>query len=459
LPIFDEFTFPKPLPILNRNVFIWSITVALAGLLFGLDTAVISGAEQAIQRLWNLSDASHGLAIAAALYGTVIGAMLGGLPADRFGRKPTLLMIGLFFMVSAVGSALAPGVNSFIVFRFLGGLAIGSASVSAPLYISEVAPAKSRGRLVALFQFNIVFGILLAYVANYFIAETSLENAWRWMLGWVALPSLLYSVAVFFVPESPRWLIVRRNRVAEAERTLRRIDPATADAQLHSILASRDEHPAGSARDSLFSAAYRRPVMLAFLFAFFNQMAGINAIIYFAPRIFEMTGLGKSSALLSSAGIGLINFGFTFLAINLIDRYGRRTLMWIGTVVLILTLGLVSYSFFTEQFTAVPVYLFVYIAFFGLSQGAVIWVFISEIFPNAVRASGQALGSFTHWIFAALVTNVFPIFANNPAIGGGPIFAFFAVMMVLQLLYVWRLMPETKGASLEDLGHRLTHFH
>lgn len=444
---------------MNRNVFFWSITVALAGLLFGLDTAVISGAEQAIQQLWNLSDFEHGLAIAAALYGTVIGAMLGGLPADRFGRKPTLLGIGILFLLSAFGSALATDVTWFIVFRLLGGLAIGSASVSAPLYISEVAPAKSRGQLVALFQFNIVFGILLAYVANYFIAQTALENSWRWMLGWVGLPSLLYAVAVLFVPESPRWLVIKRNDVDTARRTLQRIDPETAESTLSSILASRHDDTKGTQNESLFSKQYRRPVMLAFLFAFFNQMAGINAIIYFAPRIFEMTGLGKSSALLSSAGIGLINFIFTFIALNLIDRYGRRTLMWIGTVVLILTLSLVSYAFFTERFGLVPVYLFVYIAFFGLSQGAVIWVFISEIFPNAVRASGQALGSFTHWVFAALITNVFPYFANRPDIGGGPIFAFFAVMMVLQLLYVWKLMPETKGKSLESLEGQLTGFH
>lgn len=444
---------------MKKEVFFWSVTVALAGLLFGLDTAVISGAEQAIQRVWNLTDVEHGLAIAAALYGTVVGALLGGLPADRFGRKPTLLAIGVLFLVSAFGSAVAGSVGTFTVFRFLGGLAIGSASVSAPLYISEVAPAAQRGRLVALFQFNIVFGILLAYVANYFIAQTSLENAWRYMLGWVGLPSLLYSVAVFFIPESPRWLVVKRNNLAEAQRTLRRIDPATAPAVLDSILASRHDEQRGQANESLFSPQYRRPVMLAFLFAFFNQTAGINAVIYFAPRIFEMTGLGKNSALLSSAGIGLTNFVFTFIAISLIDRYGRRTLMWIGTVVLIAMLSLVSYSFFTEKFEFVPAYLFTYVGFFGLSQGAVIWVFISEIFPNQVRASGQALGSFTHWIFAALITNVFPYFANNPAVGGGPIFAFFAVMMVLQLLYVWKLMPETKGLSLESLEGRLTGMH
>lgn len=444
---------------MKKEVFFWSVTVALAGLLFGLDTAVISGAEQAIQHVWGLTDVEHGLAIAAALYGTVVGAMLGGLPADRFGRKPTLFAIGVLFMGSAVGSAVAGSVGVFTLFRFLGGLAIGSASVSAPLYISEVAPASQRGRLVALFQFNIVFGILLAYVANYFIAQTALRDAWRWMLGWVGLPSLLYSVAVLFVPESPRWLVVKRNNLTEAERTLRRIDPATAGRVLDSILASRHDEDRSVRRESLFSAAYRRPVLLAFLFAFFNQLAGINAIIYYAPRIFEMTGSGKGNALLSSVGIGLVNFGFTFAAINLIDRYGRRTLMWIGSVVLIVTLALVSYSFFTQRFGLVPIYLFTFVGFFALSQGAVIWVFISEIFPNQIRASGQALGSFTHWIFAALITNVFPIVANNPNIGGGPIFAFFCFMMVLQLLYVWRLMPETKGASLEDLEGRLTRFH
>jgi len=300
---------------------------------------------------------------------------------------------------------------------------------------------------------------LLAYVANYFIAQTALENAWRWMLGWVGLPSLLYAVAVFFIPESPRWLVVKRNNLVLAGQTLRRIDPATAPAVLDSILASRHDEARGKAKESLWSPQYRRPVVLAFLFAFFNQTAGINAVLYFAPRIFEMTGLGANAALLSSAGLGLANFIFTFIAIALIDRYGRRTLMWIGTVVLIAMLALVSHAFFSERFELVPAYLFAYVGFFGLSQGAVIWVFISEIFPNQVRASGQALGSFTHWLFAALITNVFPYFANNPAVGGGPIFAFFAVMMVLQLLYVWKLMPETKGLSLESLEGRLTRLH
>lgn len=440
---------------MNKDLLRWSVTVALGGFLFGLDTAVISGAEQSIQQLWGLDNFQHGLAVAMALYGTVVGAMTGGIPADRLGRRKTLMLIGLLFVVSTIGSALATGYEAFLVFRFLGGLGIGASSVAAPLYISEIAPARQRGRLVALFQFNIVFGILIAYVANYLLRNVGGDDAWRWMLGWVALPSALFFVSVFFVPESPRWLIVKQNRVAEAEAVLRKIDPATAETELQNILASRQNSDAGAVREPLFSKKYRRPVTLAFLFAFFNQWSGINAIIYYAPRIFEMTGAGKNIALLSSAGIGLVNFLFTLLAISLIDRYGRRTLMWIGSVALIVALALVSRAFFAEQYDGVPVFLFGYIAFFALSQGAVIWVFISEIFPNDVRASGQALGSFTHWIFAALIANAFPWFAGR--FGGGPVFAFFACMMMLQLLYVWRMMPETKGQSLEELGERLIH--
>ncbi len=432
-------------------LFLSSIVAALGGFLFGFDTAVISGAEQFIQNLWQLSDVSHGLAVAIALYGTVIGAMLGGIPADKFGRKVTLIWVGVLYFVSALGSALAPEIYSFMFFRFIGGLGVGASSVAAPMYISEIAPANMRGRLVALFQFNVVLGIVIAYVSNYLLADIG-ENAWRWMLGVEAIPALIYTIMVVFVPQSPRWLIVKKNAVQKARAILIKIDPTTADAALTAIQESH-RSKATIAKSGFFSKKYSFPIMLAVLFAFFNQMAGINAIIYYAPRIFAMTGVGADAALLSTTGVGVINLIFTMVGITLIDKFGRRTLMFIGSFGLIVTLGLVARAFFIESFGGVPVFLFVYIAFFALSQGAVIWVFISEIFPNEVRANGQSLGSFTHWIMAALVANVFPYFAN--VFGGGPVFLFFTIMMVLQLLFVWRLMPETKGKSLEELEKEL----
>ncbi len=428
-------------------LFLSSIVAALGGFLFGFDTAVISGAEQAIQVLWQLDDVSHGLAVAIALYGTVIGALLGGIPADRYGRKVTLFWVGVLYLVSALGSALAPEIYSFMFFRFIGGLGVGASSVAAPMYISEISPAHMRGRLVALFQFNVVLGIVIAYISNYLLADIG-ENAWRWMLGVEAIPALIYSAMVLMVPQSPRWLIVKRDDVEKARAILMKIDPTTVE---EAIVAIQESHQrkADVSKSRFFSAKYKFPIMLAVLFAFFNQMAGINAIIYYAPRIFAMTGVGADAALISTAGIGLINLIFTMVGITLIDKFGRRTLMFIGSVGLIATLSLVSRAFFLESFGGVPVFLFVYIAFFALSQGAVIWVFISEIFPNEVRAYGQSLGSFTHWIMAAVVANVFPYFANT--LGGGLVFLFFGLMMVLQLLFVWKMMPETKGKSLEDI--------
>ncbi len=437
-------------------LFRWSISVALAGFLFGLDTAVISGAEQAIQRLWNLDNFTHGLAVAMALWGTVLGAMLGGIPSDLLGRKRTLFIIGILFLFSSLGSAIAPDVMTFMVFRFLGGLAIGSSSVTAPLYISEIAPPASRGRLVALFQFNIVLGILIAYVANYLLRDIGGDDAWRWMLGWVAVPSLLFSIAVLFIPESPRWLLVKKGDEAGALATLNRIDPSTAQTQINDIRAGMRRPDDTVPAASFFSGKYRTPIVLAFLFAFFNQVSGINAVIYYAPRIFAETGMGKSAALLSSTGIGLVNLVFTLIGVALIDRMGRRFLMYIGSWGYIASLSLVAYAFFSgaaSNSLVVPILLFVFIAAHAIGQGAVIWVFISEIFPNAVRSYGNSLGSATHWVFAALIANIFPWFAGR--FGGGPIFAFFAVMMVFQLLFVWKMMPETKGVSLEDLEKQL----
>ncbi|NML67652.1 sugar porter family MFS transporter [Hymenobacter sp. RP-2-7] len=430
--------------LVKKNVFFWSIVVALGGLLFGFDTAVISGAEKAIQQVWQLSDYEQGLTISIALVGTVIGAIFGGVPSDALGRRATLSWIAVLYLVSAVGAALSPAWVPFMLFRFLGGLGVGASSVTAPLYISEVSPPESRGRMVGMFQFNVVFGILLAYLSNYLLKNVG-PDAWRWMLGVQAFPALAFFLLLFRIPESPRWLL-RRGRTDEARAVFNRIDPATAEQNVATILvANAAEQGPG---ESLWNPQYRRPVMLAILFAMFNQLAGINAIIYYAPRIFEMTGRGAAAALLSSAGIGLVNFCFTLLAVNIIDKFGRRKLMLIGSVGLIATLGLVARAFYTKQFGPVPILLFVYIAFFAFSQGAVIWVFISEIFPSAVRAKGQALGSSTHWIMAAIVTFVFPPIAKS--LGGGTTFAIFAGMMVLQLLYVWKLMPETKGKTLED---------
>ena len=426
----------------QQRIFFWSITAALGGFLFGFDTAVISGVEQSLQTLWGLNAWEHGLTVSIALIGTVLGSMLGGIPAEKLGRKKTLFWIAVLYLVASVGSALATNWGIFLVFRFLGGLGVGASSVAAPMYITEISPAKSRGRLVGLFQFNVVLGILIAYLSNYLLQGVS-DDSWRWMLGVQAFPSLLFLIAVLNIPESPRWLLLVKGQVAEARTVLNMAEDTLLALQQH----ADQQHTAAR----LFSSQYSTPVMLAVLFAVFNQVSGINAIIYYAPRIFEMTGLGKSSALLSSAGIGLVNLIFTMISMNLIDRFGRRTLMKIGSVGLIVTLALVARAFYVEDFSGltVPFLLFGYIAFFGFSQGAVIWVFISEIFPNEVRSSGQALGSFTHWLMAAIITFTFPYLAEH--IGGGNTFLFFTIMMVLQLLFVIRLMPETKGTSLENI--------
>ena len=434
-----------------KRIFIWSIIIALGGFLFGLDTAVISGAEQKIQSLWNLNVFEHGLTVSIALIGTVIGAMLGGIPSDKIGRKKTLFWIAVLFLVSAIGSALAIDWYTFLIFRFIGGLGVGCSSVTAPMYIGELSPPSHRGRLVATFQFNVVFGILIAFLSNYLLQDIG-DNSWRWMLGVQAFPATLFLVLILYLPESPRWLIVKKGSFEEAKDILRQINPVTAESEFLSIQRSRAKANGVSGDVNLFSKKYAFPVMLAVLFAVFNQVSGINAIIYYAPRIFEMTGIGTDSALLSTAGIGLVNFIFTLLAMNFIDRYGRRTLMLIGSFGVIITLALVASSFYTQNFKGylVPVYLFIYIAFFAFSQGAVIWVFISEIFPNEVRAKGQSLGSFTHWLMASVIAFTFPWITNK--LGGGNTFMLFSAMMLLQLVFVWRIMPETKGKSLEQLA-------
>ena len=438
---------------MNGRVFFWSLTSALAGFLFGFDTVVISGAEKTIQSLWGLSSGLHGIAMASALYGTVVGSLIGGWPADRFGRKATLLWIGVLYFVGAVGSGLATNVSMFIVARVIGGLGIGISTVVAPLYISEIAPPKYRGRLAGMFHFNIVFGILIAFVSNALLAGIG-ENAWRWMLGVAAFPSLLYAIFCLGLPESPRWLLSRKGDRKGGMEVLQRIQPEASKAEIEAeaneiIAASSEKVSAGH----FWTRRLQKPILLAILIAFFNQMSGINAILYFAPRIFELTGLGAKAALLQSIGIGVTNLVFTFVGLWLIDRLGRRTLLFIGSFGYIASLGLVAWAFFTQHYSIVPACIFAFIAAHAVGQGAVIWVFISEIFPNRHRAEGQALGSFTHWIFAALLTTFFPRMVSS--FSPGYVFAFFACMMVLQLIWVKTMVPETKGVPLEQIQKQL----
>jgi len=438
---------------MNARIFFWSLTSALAGFLFGFDTVVISGAEKTIQTLWALSPGLHGIAMASALYGTIVGSLMGGWPADRFGRRATLVWIGVLYLVGAVGSGLATNVAVFIAARVIGGLGIGISTVVAPMYISEIAPPKHRGRLAGMFQFNIVFGILIAFVSNALLSGIG-ENAWRWMLGVAAFPSLLYTVLCLGLPESPRWLLSRKGDREAALQVLHRIEPEVSNSE---ISAQADEIIAASSAQvssgRFWTRRLRKPILLAILIAFFNQLSGINAILYFAPRIFELTGLAAKAALLQSVGIGITNLVFTFVGLWLIDRLGRRTLLYIGSFGYIASLGLVAWAFFTEHFSIVPVCIFAFIAAHAIGQGAVIWVFISEIFPNRHRAEGQTLGSSTHWVFAALLTTFFPkMVAVFPP---GYIFSFFAGMMVLQLIWVKTLVPETKGVPLEQIQKQL----
>ena len=438
---------------MNARIFFWSLTSALAGFLFGFDTVVISGAEKTIQTLWGLSDNLHGIAMASALYGTVVGSLIGGWPADRFGRKATLLWIGVLYLLGAAGSALASDVWVFIAARVIGGLGIGISTVVAPMYISEIAPPQHRGRLAGMFQFNIVFGILVAFVSNALLAGIG-PNAWRWMLGVAAFPSLLYAVLCLGLPESPRWLLSKKGDRDAALDVLQQIEPEISKAE---IARQADEIMAASTEQvssgQFWTRRLRKPILLAFLIAFFNQLSGINAILYFAPRIFELTGLGAKAALLQSIGIGITNLVFTFVGLWLIDRLGRRTLLYIGSFGYIISLGLVAWAFFARHYEIVPACIFAFIAAHAIGQGAVIWVFISEIFPNRHRAEGQTLGSSTHWIFAALLTTLFPKMVT--VFPPGYIFSFFAGMMMLQLLWVRTMVPETKGVPLEQIQRQL----
>lgn len=436
---------------MNKKLILWSITVALGGLLFGMDIANISGAEQRLQKLWNLSDWMHGTAIAMALYGTVFGAGFGSMPANKFGRKKTLIAIGVIFFVSAIGSALANDVYTFMFFRFIGGLSIGASSVVAPVYISEIAPPQHRGKMAIAFQINVVSGILLAYLFNYLLRGVGGENDWRYMLGIIAIPSLIFSVLMLITPESPRWLLLYKNDEAAARKVLE----ASGASPNELIAEIKNSAHVKEKKEFLFSGKFSTPLLLAFLLAFFNQLSGINAIIYFTPRVFEMAGLGKDAAFLSSAGIGIVNFLFTVLGWYLIDRSGRKTLMYIGSIGYIVSLALMSLAFAGVIHGGITIFVFLFIAAHAIGQGSVIWVFLSEIFPNSVRAAGTSFGCLTHWVFAAIISQTFTFFANR--IGGSYIFGFFAVMMVLQLLFVWKMMPETKGVSLEKMDKSIIH--
>ncbi|PKM18105.1 MAG: MFS transporter [Gammaproteobacteria bacterium HGW-Gammaproteobacteria-15] len=433
-----------------KTIFLWAITVALAGFLFGFDTAVISGADLPIQQLWQTDPLFHGMFImSSALWGTVIGALFGSVPCDRFGRKATLIAIGVLYILSALGSALAADPYTFSFMRFIGGLGVGISSIAVPAYIAEIAPAKHRGRLVAMYQFQIVFGILVAFFSNYLLSGISAED-WRWMLGVEVIPAMVFLFLVFKVSESPRWLILHKRDEAAARVVFNQLQEKDVDSIVADIKRTRPTEK----KSSLFSARYRFPVMLAFFVAFFNQLSGINFIIYFAPRIFSLAGLDSDSALLSSAGVGIINLVFTMLGLYLIDKAGRRLLMLIGSVGYIVSLSVVAYAFYAGiGGMAVVFFVFLFIASHAIGQGAVIWVFISEVFPNAVRAKGQSLGASTHWVFAALIALLMPFFLSvfTPA----TIFIFFAFMMVLQLVFVLFIMPETKGRTLESISEEV----
>src|SRR4249919_854133 len=444
----------------KNNLFRYSIVAALAGFIFGFDTVVISGANEPIKKLWDTSPLFHGIFIMSmALWGTVAGALIGGIPAERFGRKKTLFWVGIFFAVSAIGTAVAPNPYIFSFFRFIGGLGIGVSSVVAPTYISEISTPSTRGRLTAMYQFNIVFGILVAFISNYLLQGVGGANDWRWMLGVLAIPSIIYTLMVTGVPESPRWLVSVKNDLSAARKVLLQIGEEDPDKEVNNIINANAAVDKGNG-ETIFSRSYTRVLWLAFLVAFFNQLSGINFILYYAPQILSSIGLGAKESLANSIAIGGTNLVFTFVGLYLIDRLGRKTLLIIGSLGYIISLAMVAIAFKAGASPGfLMTFLLMFIAAHAIGQGAVIWVFIAEIFPNKVRALGQSFGASTHWIFAAIITLITPIFLDKEkGIYGKnpwPIFAFFAFMMVLQLIWVLTKVPETKGASLEELEKKL----
>ncbi|MDB5250417.1 MAG: sugar transporter, partial [Segetibacter sp.] len=424
-----------------------SLIAALGGFLFGFETAVISGAEKTIQELWNLSSGWLGFTVASSLIGTVIGSLIAGSPAQRYGRKRVLTVIAILYLLSAVGCALTPIWILFIIFRFIGGIAVGASSVVGPMYISEVSPAHVRGRLAASFQLMIVAGIFIAYLTNFLFINLG-ENSWRWMLGIMVVPAALFAILLRSIPESPRWLVLnRRDEEAKA------IFAKTGEPDAMGVIQLEHQLEHYGLKEKLFMGnTYRKPIMYAVLLAMFNQLSGINAILYYAPRIFEMAGFSKADAYLQPVYIGGANLLFTILAMTVIDKFGRKTLLLIGCVGLIVFLGLTAHAFSSGSLGKnVLFYLLGYIAFFAFSQGAVIWVFISEIFPNSVRSQGGSLGSFTHWIMAAIISWTFPIIVEGSPNGGFYSFVFYTIMMMIAFVFIWKVMPETKGRSLEQI--------
>lgn len=425
-----------------------ALIAALGGFLFGFETAVISGAEKTIQGLWQLTSFWQGFTVAASLIGTVLGSIIAGQPAKRFGRKKVLMVIAVMYLLSAIGCASSTVWILFITFRFIGGVAVGASSVVGPMYISEIAPANLRGRLAGSFQLNIVAGIFIAYLTNFLFVDFG-DGAWRWMLGIMVVPAALFWLLVRTIPESPRWLILN-DRDTEAIPILQRLGELNVPQAIAAIRASVSAHT-----ETLFQKKYSKPILFAVVLAMFNQLSGINAIIYYAPRIFEMAGFDKAQSYLQPVYIGAANLLFTLLAMSLIDKFGRKKLLLIGSVGMIIFLGLTAMAFNGGANSNVIIYLIGFIAFFAFSQGAVIWVFISEIFPNSVRSQGGSLGSFTHWIMAAIISWTFPVIVEGSARGGYYSFVFYSVMMFLHLLFVWKFLPETKGRSLEQIQKEL----
>ena len=446
---------------LKTKLFRWSVVASLAGFIFGFDTVVISGANIPIKNLWNTTPLFHGFFIMSmALWGTLFGSIFGGIPTDRYGRKKVLIVLGILFAISAIGSALANGPYVFSFFRFIGGIGIGVSSVVAPTYISEISTPKTRGKLGALYQFNIVFGILAAFLSNYFFQGVGGENDWRWMLGILVVPSVIFTFMVLAIPESPRWLITQKNNILAASNIFKEMGVEDVQKEVDFIIKGNKTNSSVSKTDSFFIVKYKKVIWLAFLIAFFNQLSGINFILYYAPEILSRIGLGAKDSLLNSIAIGGINLIFTFVGLYLIDIIGRKKLLLIGSIGYIISLSLVAGCFISHASPFVLMtFLLLFIAAHAIGQGAVIWVFISEIFPNRLRATGQAFGASVHWVFAAIITLITPLFLDenegmfkdNP----WPIFVFFALMMVVQLIWVLFKMPETKGVSLEEIENKL----
>ncbi|RXF68395.1 sugar porter family MFS transporter [Arcticibacter tournemirensis] len=428
-----------------------SLIAALGGFLFGFETAVISGAEKIIQQLWSLSSFWQGFTVAASLIGTVVGSLIAGVPAQKFGRKKVLMVIAIMYLLSAIGCALTSTWLLFISFRVIGGLAVGASSVVGPMYISEVSPAHLRGRLAGSFQLMIVTGIFVAYLTNFLFAGMG-DEGWRWMLGIMVIPAALFAILLQFIPESPRWLVLN-NRDQEAKMVFERIGE---DNALDLIRIEHESSKKGT-KESLFNGKFNKPILYAVILAMFNQLSGINAILYYAPRIFEMAGFGKADAYLQPVYIGAANLFFTLLAMTVIDKFGRKKLLLIGCTGMIVFLGLTANAFSSSDgvHSGVLIYIIGFIAFFAFSQGAVIWVFISEIFPNSVRSQGGSLGSFTHWIMAAIISWTFPVIVESSPNGGFYSFVFYSVMMLISFIFIWRVMPETKGRSLEQIQKEL----